>query len=367
MTTELCDAFPANSVVLEGRHLTKYFPLRRRRADTGPRRAIHAVEDVSLSLRAGEIVALIGESGSGKSTFARLLAQLDRPTSGEILLEGTPVVAWRSRALRKYCRSVQYIFQDPFSSLNPVHTIQHQLRRPLQLHGTSGADVSELSKLLGAVALSPAEQYLTKYPHELSGGQRQRIVIARSLAASPKVLLADEPVSMLDVSVRLGILSLLQDLQRERNIAILYITHDMASARYFADRSAVMYAGQIVEAGASDGVVRSPAHPYTRLLLQAAPDPDRKGGQIRARTSANPANLVNPAAGCRFQARCPDVMDRCHNEDPPCFDVGEGQWARCWLHAARPLTAEMGGAASKKLTVLPAVSPGDGRANRGRR
>ena len=327
-------------VLLAGRNLTKHYSLRRRRGDTGPRRLVHAVDDVTIELRAGEIVALIGESGSGKSTVARLLAQLQRQTSGEVYLRGEAVRAWRARGLRRYCRSVQYVFQDPFASLNPVHSIRHHLVRPLRLHDSPADLDGRLAELLELVHLTPAEHYLPKFPHELSGGQRQRVVIARSLALDPAVLLADEPVSMLDVSIRLGILNLLAELQEKRGIAILYVTHDMASARYFARTSLVMYAGQLVEGGPSETVVRSPAHPYTRLLLDSAPDPDRLAGQRRLRVAGEPVSQVNPGPGCRFQHRCPDVMDRCRIDDPPSFDLGSGQWARCWLHeGAGPQTS----------------------------
>lgn len=327
---EVADERPA---LLEAVELKRYFRLRRRRADTGPRRVLHAVDGVSLRLHAGEVVALVGESGSGKSTLARVLAQLQRYNGGEIRLHGEHVRAWRGRALRKYSGKVQYLFQDPFSSLNPVHTIRHHLERPLRIHGTKSKDMDrKLAELLDLVHLSPAEWFLPKYPHELSGGQLQRIVIARSLAAEPEVLLADEPVSMLDVSIRLGILNLLQELQDKRGLAILYVTHDMASARYFAQRVLVMYGGQIVEGGTGEDVVSAPAHPYTQLLLESAPDPERALGRARMPVKGEPISVVNPAPGCRFAARCPYVMDIC-SQAPPAANVGDRHWSLCWLHA----------------------------------
>jgi peptide/nickel transport system ATP-binding protein len=325
-------------VVLETIDLKRYFRLRRRRVDTGPRKVVHAVDGVSVQLRAGAVVALVGESGSGKSTLARTLAQLQRPTAGQIRLQGRPVRAWRGRALRRYAGSVQYVFQDPFSSLNPVHTIRHHLVRPLRIRRVPLKDMDErLAQLLDLVHLTPAEWFLPKFPYELSGGQLQRIVIARALAADPIVLLADEPVSMLDVSIRLGVLNLLQELQDVRKLAILYVTHDMASARYFAQTILVMYAGQLVEGGPSDAVVQSPAHPYTQLLLDSAPDPDR-ADHARGTVKGEPTSVVNPAPGCRFAQRCPYVMDICRSETPPAFDVGGGQWALCWLHSPRSKT-----------------------------
>src|SRR5579859_1951233 len=209
----------------------------------GRGQVVHAVRDVSLSLRQGTVVALVGESGSGKSTVARMLAGQERPTSGSVTLDGTPVAVRSHRAFRRYKNQVQYVFQDPFGSLNPVHTVRYILSRPVRLH-QPGADLdAALNALMEQVRLTPAAQFLAKYPHELSGGQRQRVSFARALAAKPTVLLADEPVSMLDVSIRLEMLSLLDDLRRRFRLAMLYITHDIASARYFADEVLVMYAG----------------------------------------------------------------------------------------------------------------------------
>ena len=279
-------AAPAALALLEARELTKHFHLhgtRRRRGRSGLARqagrhpVVYAVEQVSLSLAADAITAVVGESGSGKSTLARMLARLITPTSGQILLDGQPVPA-SSQGRRAYTRDVQMVLQDPFSSLNPVHDVYYHLARPLIVHGTArgGRALDEaVADLLTRVALTPPEMFMRKYPHELSGGQRQRVAIARALAARPRVLLADEPVSMLDVSIRLGILNLLADLRRAGHLAILYITHDIASARYLADSIMVMYAGQRVESGPAATVTDEPAHPYTRLLLNAAPDPDR--------------------------------------------------------------------------------------------
>jgi peptide/nickel transport system ATP-binding protein len=227
-----------------------------------------AVDDVSFTLTPGRTVALVGESGSGKSTIARMIARLVRPTSGEILLtgqDGEPVPS------RKYRDHVQMIFQDPFASLNPFHTVEHHLARPLKLHGRSRAEVPHL---LERVSLTP--DFAHRRPHELSGGQRQRVAIARALAPGAKVIIADEPVSMLDVSIRLGVLKLLARLQREENLAVLYITHDLATARHFSDEVLVMHRGRIVERGASDTVLTSPQDPYTRRLAAAAPDPESR-------------------------------------------------------------------------------------------
>jgi peptide/nickel transport system ATP-binding protein len=250
------------STELEVRGLTKEF------------RKVRAVDDVSFTLRSGTITALVGESGSGKSTVARILARLHEPTSGSALYEGKDVLGRCD--VRLYRSRVQMIFQDPFGSLNPVRKISHHLERPLRIHRVvpKRGVTERVHELLRAVGLVPPEKYAAKYPHELSGGQRQRVAIARALAVEPSVILADEPISMLDVSIRMGILNLMLDLKAERDIAFLYITHDIASARYVADEVLVMYAGQIVEQGPTDSVLLEPLHPYTRLLLSAVPHPE---------------------------------------------------------------------------------------------
>jgi peptide/nickel transport system ATP-binding protein len=247
-----------------------------------------AVDDVSFTLRPGAVTALVGESGSGKSTVARMLARLHEPTSGAVLFEGTNVVEHtRRRDVRRYRSRVQMIFQDPFDSLNPVRTIGHHIERPLRVHGVvPREDVqARIHDLLRTVGLVPPDRYAAKYPHELSGGQRQRVAIARALAVEPSVILADEPISMLDVSIRIGILNLILELKERRGIAFLYITHDIASARYVADELLVMYGGQVVEQGPTDAVLEEPLHPYTKLLLAAVPHPDpaQRGAPVAGR------------------------------------------------------------------------------------
>jgi peptide/nickel transport system ATP-binding protein len=244
---------------------------------------LYAARSVSLELHAGRTLALVGESGSGKTTAARLIMREYRPDEGQLLFRGLPVEASAVGGLRAYRRAVQMVFQDPFSSLNPVHTVRYHLERPLLLHqpALKGAERrSAIAELLARVKLDPA-LIVSKYPHELSGGQRQRISIARALAVNPEVIIADEPTSMLDVSVRLGILNLLNDMKRTLGLALLYITHDIATARYVAEDIMVMYAGQIVEWGETESVLGNPQHPYTRLLLSAVPDPDRRFTETR--------------------------------------------------------------------------------------
>ncbi|MEU4241171.1 ABC transporter ATP-binding protein [Actinoplanes sp. NPDC026619] len=341
--TSLQDAkAPAGEVVLEAVGLTKHFPVRRRLRDlvsSSEKKAVHAVDDVNLTLRRGHVVALVGESGSGKSTVARLLAQLYPRTGGDIQLHGESTTVKGGSAFRGYAARVQMIFQDPFASLNPVHTIRYHLTRALKIHHNAGDDLeAALAELLTRVSLTPPERYLDKFPHELSGGQRQRVAIARALGAQPEALLADEPVSMLDVSIRLGVLNLLRDLKERLNLAILYITHDIASARYFADETMVMYAGRMVEGGDSETVTQTPAHPYTRLLIESAPDPDRLTGAVDAaaadRGNGEPPSLIDPPSGCRFHPRCPAAMARCRTDLPVPLEIGDapGHWAACWLY-----------------------------------
>jgi peptide/nickel transport system ATP-binding protein len=264
------------AVVLEARELVKDFPGRRR----GLRRErFRAVDGVSLELRSGQVTALVGQSGSGKSTVGRILAQLVPPTAGELLLHGEPVAATRGRAFIRYTGSVQMTLQDPFASLNPVHRVAYVLARALSIHGRArGAEqVREASlALLRKVELEPAERYLQRFPHELSGGERQRISFARALAAQPQVLLADEPVSMLDVTIRKEMLDLLDHLRRTEDLAVLYITHDLGSARAYSEQTLVMYHGEVVERGPSAAVIDDPQHEYTRRLLAAAPNPRRR-------------------------------------------------------------------------------------------
>ena len=272
-------------VVLEAVELAKRYPL-------GRKASVEAVRGVSFALRRGSITALVGESGSGKTTVARLLAGQERRSGGEILLDGDPIEPAARRGFRAYKSEVQMVFQDPFASLNPLHTVRYPLERALRIHSArTGREPSqaELDRLLEQVRLSPAAQFRDAYPHELSGGQRQRVAIARALAASPRVLLADEPVSMLDVSIRLEMLDLIEELRSRLDLAVLYITHDIASARYFADEILVMHGGEIVERGPAERLTQAPTHDYTRLLIASAPDPDAFGRQLRPGREEDPA------------------------------------------------------------------------------
>ena len=330
------DAVP----ILTAEHLYKVFPVQQMNP-FAPARGVHAVEDASLSLYPGRVTALVGESGSGKTTIARMLARVYDPTAGTIRFQGKPIKLKKGKALQDYRRHVQLVFQDPFASINPVHGIRYTLGRPLRIYGHVKNDAEEtenVEALLRKVSLFPVDQFIQKFPHQLSGGQRQRVAIARALAAHPEVLLADEPVSMLDVSIRLEILNLLSRLKEEEQLALLYITHDIASARYFSDETFVLYAGQMVEGGPSEEITQRPKHPYTQLLLSAAPDPDRLTNSERRGLQALPAqrgeipSLITPPSGCRFHPRCPHAMDVCIQRFPKRTNLGGGHWTNCFLY-----------------------------------
>jgi peptide/nickel transport system ATP-binding protein len=322
-------AATATAPVLEGRNLSRYFWVKQGSGPFARKAPVHAVDNVSIALDAAKVTAIVGESGAGKTTVARILAKVIEPDQGSVLLNGKPAPAGRPRS---YAAEVQMVFQDPFASLNPVHRVRYDLTRPLKIHHYASGDAeAAVYELLRRVALNPPRRFAGKFPHELSGGQRQRVSIARALAVRPRVLIADEPVSMLDVSIRLGVLNLLADLRREENLAILYVTHDIGSARYLADTIAVMYAGQLVESAPSAELTDTPAHPYTQLLISAAPDPDRpKPATIGARGA--PPNLLTPPSGCRFHPRCPYAMDICRLKAPPSIPVAPGHVSACWLH-----------------------------------
>jgi peptide/nickel transport system ATP-binding protein len=302
--------------LLETRALTKHFKI----GGNLSRKSLHAVDDVDLVINRKEIVALVGESGSGKSTIARLLARVYQPTSGEILYQGKSLATMRTRRQSlEYRSDVPMVFQDPFSSLNPVYRVSHGIIRGIKLHRPELGRAerrAEAARVVEAVGLTPAAEVLDRLPYELSGGQRQRIGFAQALAYKPKLVIADEPVSMLDVSIRIGLLNLMADLRAREDVSFLYITHDIASARYVADGLLVMYAGYLVEAGPTEEVLAAPKHPYTQLLLSAVPDP-RAPLKVGAESDkGEPPRVIDPAPGCRFRWRCPVAIDRCASETP---------------------------------------------------
>lgn len=327
------------SPIMDIRRLTKHFPV----GGIIGGKVVHALEDISFSIPERSVVAVVGESGSGKSTTARVLARLTPPTFGNIFYQGEDIIAKEpKRASLDYRGDVQMVFQDPFGSLNAVHPVGYHLERPLKIHKKAKGrrQIRErVEELLTTVGLEPAAEVAARYPYQLSGGQRQRVAFARALAVEPKLLLADEPVSMLDVSIRIGILNLIERLKEERGISFLYITHDIASARYIGDQTNVMYAGRMVEGAESRELIDQPAHPYTKLLLSAVPNP-----HAGLRTEDAPArgeipSLIDPPPGCPFEPRCPHALPVCRQVMPERTELGSGHWVRCHLYPASSVAA----------------------------
>ncbi|HIP56718.1 MAG TPA: ABC transporter ATP-binding protein [Ignisphaera aggregans] len=329
--------------LIEVRNLRVYFPVKR--GLFSKPLYVKAVDGVSISIGKGEVLTLVGESGCGKTTLGKAIVGLVRPTDGEILYKGKNILKLKGRDFLEYRRNVQIVHQDPYASLNPTKTVFQILSAPLKRWGiarTRDEIVERICKLLQLVGLTPPEDFLNKYPHQLSGGQRQRVVIARAVSVNPELIVADEPITMIDVSLRLGILNLMLDLREKLGTAYVFITHDFGAARYFSARGggriAVMYLGKIVEVGSAEDVIRDPQHPYTKVLLSAVPVPDpeesrkRKVIQLKSLDIPSP---INPPPGCRFHTRCPFAMSICEKEEPPMVEVKPGHWAACWLYAKR--------------------------------
>jgi peptide/nickel transport system permease protein len=344
--------------LLEVDGLSRYFGLR----GFWSKKTLHAVDDVSFTIGRREIVALVGESGSGKSTVARLLALVYKPNAGEVRFEGKPISRLRGRAEKLAYRGyVPMVFQDPYSSINPAYRVSHAIMRAIRLHRpdvSSSARSAEAIRVMDAVGLSPAETMLSKYPYELSGGQRQRVGFAQALALRPKLIVADEPVSMLDVSIRVGVLNLMAQMRAQEDVSILYITHDLASARYVADRVIVMYAGHVVEVGPAEQLLADPRHPYTQLLLSAVPDPSAPSEDSGRSDAAEPPKVVNPSPGCRFEPRCPFAIDECRTVTPRLGEVAPGQLAACHVALANALAGK-GSALSASAEGSAAASSAD--------
>jgi oligopeptide/dipeptide ABC transporter ATP-binding protein len=319
--------------ILSIRNLRKHFPIGRPAPWRAPQ-FVRAVDEVSFDLHRGEALALVGESGCGKSTLVLTLIGLEKPTSGQIIFDGKDVTNADGAELKAMRRHIQMIFQDPYESLNPMMTIGELVGEPLAVHGLL-PDRAErdrrVRQALEDAGLKPADAYLHRRPHELSGGQRQRVVIAGALVLEPAVLLADEPVSMLDVSIRAEILNLLAELRQKRGISVLFITHDLSTAAYFVDRVAVMYLGRIVEIGPTRTVLTEPSHPYSRALLSVIPVPNPRLRRERIILKGETPNPINLPPGCRFHPRCPAAFDQCPQIDPGLTPITSGHEAACLL------------------------------------
>jgi len=293
---------------------------------------IRAVEDVDLDIGKGEVVALAGESGSGKTTLGKVLSLLEPPTSGSIWFDGLQLETLSGREKRRMRRRIQMIFQDPYESLDPRFTIFQTLHEPLIVHGIKDGGVTHRDMtrdVLDRVELRPPEDFLDRYPHELSGGQRQRVAVARAIILHPDFIVADEPVSMMDASVRAGVMNMMLRLKNQLSLTYLFITHDLAVARYMADRIAIMYLGELVEVGNTDTVINQPAHPYTQILLSAVPIPDPTYGRKRVAVPGEIPSPTDKPSGCRFHPRCPYTEDICRHRRPGIVPLVDGHLARC--------------------------------------
>lgn len=322
-------------LLLEVSDLQMHFPINRGIVFQRQVGAIKAVDGVNFNLYKGETLGLVGESGCGKSTTGRAILQLHRPTGGRVVFEGKNLVETKGEELRRMRRRMQMIFQDPYASLNPRMTVGSIVGEPLEVHGIGKSRKERqerVQELLKIVGLNP--YFVNRYPHEFSGGQRQRVGVARALAVNPSFIVADEPISALDVSIQAQVINLLEDLQEELNLTYLFIAHDLSVVRHIADRIAVMYLGKIAEVADRDELYENPMHPYTQALLSAVPIPDPVIEKQRQRIilEGDVPSPANPPQGCNFCTRCPRVMDVCREQEPPFKDYGDGHYVACWLY-----------------------------------
>ncbi len=295
---------------------------------------VKALDRVSFQIQPGEIFSLVGESGSGKTTCGRLLVRLEEPTSGQVIFEGTEVRSIRGSKIKEFRRRVQMIFQDPYQSLNPQLTVFQTVVEPLlvQGYGTHKQREERVGQMLEEVGLRPAEDFLFRYPHQLSGGQRQRVAVARAMIPEPTFVVADEPVSMLDASIQAQLLNMLLDLKERHNLTLLFITHDLATARYLSDRICVIFKGKVLEFGPAESIIQNPKHPYTQALLKAVPTVQRRKEGLPPPACPVETLAASDKAGCPFYARCPSCSGRCQEQEAPLQEVEKEHYSACFLH-----------------------------------